>query len=408
MPVKKVAETAKKTTTAAKTTAKTTTTRAKATVKKATSATKTATAKASAATQVAANARHIQENTSEIKNNSSMIHVLYGTIIVLMLIIAGLAFYVGQMMGNKSNPSIPTTSVVVSTEDITVTIIDDVRCSDCQTSAIVEQLQVLPFLAWVTFIEQDFSDKWISQYLEDNNITALPAVIFNTNTMNDGGQITPYLLALPDNQYSLTLGATFDPFAKRSDQGFLMMSSTILEEVQADAHYKGDENAKITWLEYTDVNCFYCKKMEEDGTADSVMEAIGSNLNKTSSHFIGVGGAASQAAAEVLECIASVSGADMYNSILSATLLSWDNAQDTLVELAGEGGIDTDQLNACIENGDSTEIVERKFTRGREMFGITGTPGNVIINNETGEYEVISGAYPASAFENVINKMLGE
>jgi hypothetical protein len=27
---------------------------------------------------------------------------------------------------------------------------------------------------------------------------------------------------------------------------------------------------------------------------------------------------------------------------------------------------------------------------GAELFGITGTPGNVIVNNETGEYEIIS------------------
>jgi hypothetical protein len=32
----------------------------------------------------------------------------------------------------------------------------------------------------------------------------------------------------------------------------------------------------------------------------------------------------------------------------------------------------------------------------------------VIINNETGEYEIISGAYAADVFEDVINRMLGE
>jgi hypothetical protein len=30
------------------------------------------------------------------------------------------------------------------------------------------------------------------------------------------------------------------------------------------------------------------------------------------------------------------------------------------------------------------------MTNGTELFGITGTPGNILINNETGEYEVIS------------------
>lgn len=138
----------KKTTTAATT---------KTPVKKTTTRVKKTPVKAATTNQVAANARHIQENASDIKNNSSMIHILYGTIIVLMMIIAGLAFYVGQMMGNKATPT-TVTPTVVTAEDISVTIIDDVRCSDCQASAIMKQLQVLPFLAGAEFIEQDFSD----------------------------------------------------------------------------------------------------------------------------------------------------------------------------------------------------------------------------------------------------------
>ena len=51
------------------------------------------------------NARHISENTKEIKSNSSMLHLLYGVTIVLMLIIAGLAFFVGANMGNNNNTS---------------------------------------------------------------------------------------------------------------------------------------------------------------------------------------------------------------------------------------------------------------------------------------------------------------
>jgi hypothetical protein len=144
MPVKKTVAATEKTASAAKTTVRKTTTRAK------TAATKVA-------PQVEANARHIEENATIIKNNSSMIHLLYGAIILLMLIIAGLAFYVGQMLGNQGN-TVPAVTPIASAEEITITIIDDARCADCQTSAIVEQLQVLPFLAGATFVQQDFSD----------------------------------------------------------------------------------------------------------------------------------------------------------------------------------------------------------------------------------------------------------
>ena len=117
---------------------------------------------------------------------------------------------------------------------------------------------------------------------------------------------------------------------------FLIIDSTLLEEIKSDAHYKGDENAKVTWLEYTDVNCHYCKKMELDGTAQTVLDSIGADLNKTSSHFIGVGGQASQDAAEILECAASIGGAQVYNTLLSETLTSGDNTKATIIANAIE------------------------------------------------------------------------
>jgi hypothetical protein len=39
------------------------------------------------------------------------------------------------------------------------------------------------------------------------------------------------------------------------------------------------------------------------------------------------------------------------------------------------------------------------------IFGITWTPGNVIINTETLEYEVISWAYPAQTFRDAIERL---
>jgi protein-disulfide isomerase len=43
---------------------------------------------------------------------------------------------------------------------------------------------------------------------------------------------------------------------------------------------------------------------------------------------------------------------------------------------------------------------------GAQLFGITWTPGNVLINNNTGEYDIISWAYPTASFETIIDKLL--
>jgi hypothetical protein len=66
-------------------------------------------------------------------------------------------------------------------EDFSITIIDDKRCSDCQTSEFITQIQQTPGLAGVSIETVDFSDKGVEEMIKDDNITALPAIIFSHN-----------------------------------------------------------------------------------------------------------------------------------------------------------------------------------------------------------------------------------
>lgn len=388
---------------------KTTSTAKKTTTSRAASASKSPTKTSAVEKKVEANARHIEENAKTIENNSKLIHLLYGAIILLMMIIAGLAFFIGtQMWWGANNSSINNGWTTVNNEDIVITVIDDERCSDCQTNAIVEQLQALPFLSNVEFVRQDFSESGVSDFLIENSISSLPAIIFNSNALVDGGQITPYLQALPNGQYSLALWATFDPFATRSENGFLMASDDVISQIRDTAHFDGNADAEVTWLEFSDVNCFYCKKMAQDGTYKTVKENIPEWFNHSLFNFIGVGGASTQTAAEVLECIASVWGSEAYTSVFNSSLLEEKNSTNDLLEFANAEGVNTNEVQSCIDNGESKDIVAEKFALWRDTFGITGTPGNVIINMQTGEYEIVSGAYPADTFQETINKLLGE
>ncbi len=352
------------------------------------------------------NARHIDENTREIKSNSSMLHLLYGVIILLMLIIAGLAFYVWTMMGNNSSWA----TAVTSNEDIEVVIYDDDRCTDCQTDTIAAQLKALPFLSGATFIQKEFSEPGVSDYLKENNITLLPAITFNTNSIAGGTDITNYLSVLPDENYTLALPAEFDPFATRSTKGFLELwdKQAVVETIKTDGYINGNPDAQITWIEYSDVQCPFCAKLHNDGTPDAISEKYGDDINIVFQHFPLDFHAQAQKGAEGLECIAE-QNEDVLYTVISEIYTKYSNQDVTipwLIEIAGNNAINTEELQSCIDSGKYADKVKAQMARGQESFGITGTPGNIIINNATGEYEVISGAYPASAFEAVIDKML--
>lgn len=351
-----------------------------------------------------------EEGVLTSNNNQN---ALYGIIIVLLLIIAVWGFFLWMKLWTPATPvATPTIWASGIAENISITIYDDVRCTDCQTDAIVDSLKQLPVLASAEFIVKDFSETGVEKFLKDNidTIGLLPAAIFSTNAV--WPTLGENLLKLPDGSYFLRLAdgnqvPGFDPFEKRSDNGFKIVDETILAQLQSNAYIKWEENAKITWIEYTDVNCGFCKKMETDGTAASVMAEFPTELNKATSNFVGVGGVATQAAAEIFECAGSLSGADVYNSMVSETLVSGDNSAETLLALAAEKWVDATALQNCFDNWDTKDIVAEKFAMGAENFWITGTPGNLLINNETWEFTVVSWAYPASEFITQINGLLG-
>ena len=340
---------------------------------------------------------------TEVVNNSNN-NILFIIIILLLVVIAVLAFFVGKNMGNTTVVANPTPTNNVAATDIKVTVIDDARCTACSTNDIVNQLKETPFLAAAEFEMKDFADEGVENYIKDNNITALPAVLFSTNQIGDGGTMAPYLTAIPTGEYSLQIGSTFDPFAKRSANGFLQLDMADVEAIKATAHAEWE--SKIMWLEYSDINCGFCKKMVTDGTVNTVAESLPDTFTHAYINFVGVGWSRTQSAAEALECIASTGSDEAYNYAFEQSLSQWTDSVDSILGYAEEKGTDKALAQTCIDNGDSKDIVAQKFSTGQTQFGITGTPGNVLLNTETGEYEVVSGAYPAATFETTIKSLL--
>ncbi len=329
--------------------------------------------------------------------------MLFAVIIVLLVIIAILAFFVGRGTGGWGSHH---AAVVSNGEDVVVTIIDDKRCSDCGTDQITTQMKQVPFLSLATFEEKDFSDEGTKEFLEENNISVLPAVVFSTNTLWDGGTMTPYLKALPGWEFSLEIGSSFDPFQERSDKWFLVLDPQVLETINTSSHFLWAQEASVAWVEYSDLGCHFCQKLHSEWTIEEVMKRFPNELQKTTNHYISVWGQNSRTAAEIIECVGEVAGSKEFNEIFEIAFESKKYTADFLIEEAGKLWVNTEALNNCIENPDIKTQVQDEMNIWNQVFGITGTPGNVIINVQTGEYQVIPGAFPAENFIQTIDSLL--
>ena len=353
--------------------------------------------------------------TQEINNKNN---IQMGVIIALLVVIAIMGFFLGKSSnGNVANTNTP--GVQQDYEELSITVIDDKRCVNCPTTAIVDQLKQLPSIANAEVTVKDFSDTGVAEYLEENNIKALPLFIFSTNNfdvsndpvqLDQNGQPTPklnnFLVANAEGDYTLEVGSTFNPFETRSENGYLVIDQDQLKSIKDSSLIKGNTDAKITWIEYSDLECPYCAKLHNAGTVEDLTAKYGDNLNIIYNHFpLGFHDNA-QPGAEILECLGEQEWTEAFYSLIKKAYTDKKSTKSYLIDEAVALWASEDALNECLDSGKFTAKVKDGMATATELFGITGTPGNVLINNETGEYEVISWAYPTSAFEEIIDGLL--
>jgi hypothetical protein len=80
-----------------------------------------------------------------------------------------------------------------------------------------------------------------------------------------------------------------------------------------------------------------------------------------------------------------------------------DTDTDTISETTGDTASDSKALDTAAAYND--KLWDENSTEALQNFGLQGTPGNAVIDVKTGKYKAIGGAYPQSAFEEVIAKL---
>ena len=349
------------------------------------------------------------------ENNNSNNNLLIVVIIILLIIIAVLAFIIWKWVWSNDwnnlntwdNTTTNTDNLVNPIGDIKVSIIDDKRCTNCQTDALIAQLKQIPFMSNSELDVKDFSDSWIEDYLKDNWITMLPAVILSTNQVWDA-DMQQYLSPLKDWQYSLNIWANFDPFAERSEKWFLMLDKEVLSSIKSDSYLKWNSDAKITWLEYSDLECPYCAKLHNSTVESDLKAKYGDSINVYFNHFPLSFHENAMPWAIILECVWEQLWSDWFYWLIDVSYDEEKSNEDFLIDESVNLWADKDVLEACISDNKFKDKVENQMNNGSWIFWITWTPWNVLINNETWEYEVISWAYPTESFEAISDKLLSE
>lgn len=178
--------------------------------------------------------------------------------------------------------------------------------------------------------------------------------------------------------------------------------------ITEDDHIRGDKEAEISLIEYSDFECPFCRLFH--ATSKQILDTYNGKVNLVYRHFPLSFHQNAQKEAEASECANELGGNVKFweytDMIFERTTSNGTGfAFDALVPLAREIGLDEKKFKECLDSGKYANHVQQDFAEGSAL-GITGTPGNILLNHRTQETVFISGAQPYNVFQTAINAML--
>lgn len=197
--------------------------------------------------------------------------------------------------------------------------------------------------------------------------------------------------------------ATSDETTDETPETANSLSADEIAKLKTNWVIYGPENAKITILEFADASCGYCKRqIAQDKTVDVVMAQYPNDVNVIFKNFP----IFNETAAQAMACAEDYLSPENYHEYVIAVFWADDaTSVDALANLAANYGADATAIANCVNNGEKAEEVSATMSEG-QSFGISGTPSSVIINNESGEFSLVPGAYPAETFIETIESFL--
>lgn len=184
-----------------------------------------------------------------------------------------------------------------------------------------------------------------------------------------------------------------------------------VKKVSSDDHIRGNKDAKISLIEYSDFECPFCKAFHP--TANRIVDEYNGEVNWVYRHFpLDFHDPLAIQEAVAAECANELGGNDKFwemTDLLFERTSSNGRGLDAnnLPEFAAEIGLDRDSFAECLESRKYESHVAQDIEEG-SAAGVTGTPGNIIINNETGETMLVEGAQPFDSFKPIIDQMLNQ
>ncbi len=172
-------------------------------------------------------------------------------------------------------------------------------------------------------------------------------------------------------------------------------------------HILGAKNAKVTLVEYSDLECPFCKQFHP--TMQQLLKEYPNDVRWVYRHFpLDAIHSKARKEAEATECASELGGNDKFWAYIDALfeVTPSNNGLDLaeLPKIAEAVGLNRAQFESCLSSGKYAQHIQEDLDDAKAAGG-QGTPYTMVIT-ASGQKFPLSGAQPYSAVKQLVDQAL--
>ncbi len=173
----------------------------------------------------------------------------------------------------------------------------------------------------------------------------------------------------------------------------------------AGDEYRGNPEAKVTVVEFSDFQCPYCRRHVEETQPMLDKTFVATNeIFWVFKHFPLSIHPQAHPASIAAECAADQDKFWAMHDLLFKNVESWSvsDPNPIFTEMSKQAGLDADKFSACLTAGDAEKKVDSDMQDGAPF--VQGTPTFIVLFNQEGR--IIPGALPVDRFTQALQQVL--
>lgn len=173
-----------------------------------------------------------------------------------------------------------------------------------------------------------------------------------------------------------------------------------------DEHILGSKSAKVTLIEYSDLQCPFCSRFHP--TAEQLANDSGGKVRLVFRHFpLSSIHPLAAKAAETAECVTAVAGQNAFWKYVNGIFANQASMNDSmLLDQAAKAGANRGAVDACVKSGKYAGKVQAMQQEG-EKIGVQGTPATFVVAAD-GSFELMPGALPLESAKAYVDRALAK